>query len=329
MQSVLPEIFSQTADIPRKVPLFLAPMEEITNYACRNISRKFGADVVYSEFINSDALIRNCKKAYSKLIFYAHERPFGIQIYGQDLHSMTEAAKIAASYNPDLIDINAGCWVKKISHRGAGAGLLRNIQHFQEIVSSICRSVSVPVTVKTRLGWDENNINIIEVSKILQDCGVQAITVHCRTRSQKMAGTPQWQWIEKIKSAGIFVPIIINGGILSIQDAKNVIRNTPADGLMIARGAIGNPWLFQEIKCFLSNLPFSTISLSEKAACALEHFILHIQNISETKAVYSFRKFLSSYISGFPNVSVHRTELMQLKTKSEIIHLLTALIERK
>ena len=238
-------------------PLLLAPMEDVTDVPFRLICKKLGADIMYSEFVNSDGLAHNSKKTFEKMMFMEVERPFGIQIYGGEESAMEGAAKLAQSLNPDLIDINCGCWVKDVVARGAGAGLLKDLPRMRRIASLVVKATNKPVTVKTRLGWDEKNIRIVEVAKMLEDVGVQGLTVHCRTRAQGHSGVPDYAWIPKIKRE-VSIPIIINGSLTSPEQIKNVFDETGCDGVMIGRAAIDNPWIFSETKHY-----FETGELTE------------------------------------------------------------------
>ena len=260
----------KVANINIDKALLLAPMEDVTSIAFRLLCKELGADVVFTEFINSDGLIRSNKKTQKKLRILEKEKPVGIQIYGHNIHSMIDAAKIAEDFNPDIIDINAGCWVKKVANRGAGAGLLKDPVYMQEMVESIVKAVKLPVTVKTRIGWDENSIMIEEVAKRMQDAGASALTIHVRTRAQGHSGEAEWNWIPKIKTA-VNIPVVLNGGIFSASDAKRAFEETGADGVMIARGAINYPWIFRETKKLLSeNILPAEVSLEEKIVTALK-----------------------------------------------------------
>ncbi len=224
--------------------VLLAPMEDVTDLSFRLVCRELGADAVYTEFVNSEGLVRLSAKTHKKLEIIHEERPVGIQIYGGGIDSMIGAARIAEKENPDLIDINAGCWVKNVVGNGAGAGLLKDPEYMQQLVKGVVDSVSLPVTVKTRLGWDHESIKILEVAKRMEDVGVKALTVHCRTRAMGHKGEADWNWIPRIKEV-VDIPVILNGNVLSAEDVKRAFDETGADGVMIARGAIGNPWVFK------------------------------------------------------------------------------------
>ncbi len=294
-----------------KNAVLLAPMEEVTHIAFRKLCKEFGADVVYTEFVNSDGLIRNNKKTYKKLEIREEERPVGIQIYGGNLEAMVEAAKIAEEENPDIIDINAGCWVKKVAKRGAGAGLLKDPPYMQKMVEDIVKAVNKPVTVKTRIGWDEESIMILEVAKRLEDVGAEALTIHTRTRSQGHSGDPDWSWIPKIKEV-VNIPVILNGGIFTAEDAKKAFDETNSDGIMVARGAIGNPWIFREIKEILEKgFISSNVDAKERVHTALKHLRYELEIKEERHAVIPFRKYYSGYLKGLYNASKVRQELMK------------------
>ena len=298
-------------DIEIENGLFLAPMEDVTNIAFRKLCKEFGADIVYTEFVNSDGLVRNNKKTYKKMLFEAEERPIGIQIYGGNLEPMIGAAKMAEELEPDLIDINAGCWVKKVAHRGAGAGLLKDPEYMQKMAAEIVKTVDLPVTVKTRLGWDSQSINILEVAKRLEDAGVKALTLHCRTRVEGHNGDAHWEWIEKVKET-VEMPVILNGGIMTAEDAIKAFESTPADGIMIARGAIQHPWIFREILEIQKYGKIITeITPRERIMTALKHLKLECAVREERGAVIPFRKYYSGYLKGLHGASKIRRELMK------------------
>lgn len=292
--------------------LLLAPMEDVTDISFRNICREFGADVVYTEFVNSEGLIRSVQKTQKKLKITEKERPVGIQIYGENIDSMIEAAKIAEEENPDLIDINAGCWVKKVANRGAGAGLLKDPPYMQKMVKSIVDAVKLPVTVKTRIGWDTSSIMILDIAKMIEDAGAVALTVHCRTRQQGHSGDADWSWIPKIKEV-ISIPVVVNGGIFTAEDVKRVFEETGADGVMIARGAIANPWVFQEAKELMNEGSVNLKLTPEmRIHTALKHLKDSIEIKGERRAILEFRKYYTSYLKGLHGVSQVRQELMRI-----------------
>jgi tRNA-dihydrouridine synthase B len=282
-------------NIEIKDALLLAPMEDVTDISFRVICRQLGADVVYTEFVNSEGLIRKSAKTHKKLEIVEEERPVGIQIYGGSIASMVSAAKIAEEKNPDIIDINAGCWVKGVVACGAGAGLLKDPEHLQQLVKEVVNSVSIPVTVKTRIGWDADNIHILDIAKRLEDVGVKALTIHCRTRSQAHNGEADWSWIPKIKEV-VKIPVALNGGIYSAQDVKKAFDETGADAVMIARGAIGNPWIFAEAKA--------------------------IQVKGERRAVLENRKYYTGYLKSLYNASKVRAQLMTVTEFDPVVEIL-------
>lgn len=290
--------------------ILLAPMEDVTDVSFRLVCKELGADVVYTEFVNSEGLIRSSEKTHKKLEVVDEERPVGIQIYGGVLESMVEAAKIAVEENPDILDINAGCWVKKVVGHGAGAGLLKDPPYLQKLVKAVVDAVDYPVTVKTRLGWDSESIQILEVAKRLEDVGVKALTVHCRTRKMGHKGEADWSWIPRIKEV-VDIPVILNGNVLTAQDVKDAFEQTGADGVMVARGAIGNPWIFKEAKELLNTGNVSTV-IDEKLRIdtCLRHLKLAIKVKGERRAVIEHRKFYTGYLKGLHNVSQVRKALM-------------------
>ena len=291
--------------------IVLAPMEDVTDLPFRVICKRLGADIVYTEFVNSEGLIRDSKKTREKLRFLEEERPFAIQIYGSEELSMEGAAKIAESQNPDLIDINCGCWVKDVALRGAGAGLLRDLPKMERIVRSVVDAVKIPVTVKTRLGWDSESIRIVEVAKMLEQTGVKALTVHCRTRAQGHKGDPDFSWIPRIKES-VGIPILVNGSIETPERIKEVFESSGCDGVMIGRGAIDNPWIFRQAKHFMETgfrAPDNTVT--ERFDVLLEHLRLSVEFKGERKAILEFRKYYSGYFKGLPHSAKVRQELMQ------------------
>lgn len=317
----------KVGNINIKNALLLAPMEDVTDIAFRKICKELGADVVYTEFVNSDGLIRSNKKTFKKLEITENERPVGIQIYGGNLEPMIEAAKIAEEKNPDIIDINAGCWVKKVANRGAGAGLLKNPDYMQKMVDAIVKSVNIPVTVKTRIGWDENSITILEIAKRIEDAGASALTVHCRTRSLGHNGEPDWSWIPKIKEI-VKIPVVLNGGIFSAYDVKRAFEQTNSDGVMIARGAIERPWIFIEAKELLNEGKINFIDTPEfRFQLALRHLRYSLEIKEQRAAIIPFRKFWSGYLKGLRNSSKVKQELMKITEYAPIEELLMKYLE--
>jgi len=293
--------------------LLLAPMEDVTGLGFRKLCKEMGADVVYTEFVNSDGLIRNNKKTAKKMIITEEERPVGIQIYGADIDSMVEAAKIAEGLNPDIIDINAGCWVKKVVKRGAGSGLLKDPDYMEKMVEAIVKAVNKPVTVKTRLGWDSDSIIICEVAKRLENVGARALTIHCRTSKQGHSGEADWSFIPNIKEV-VKIPVVVNGGVFTAEDAKRAFDETGADGVMIARGAIQHPWIFRETKHLLeTGMKSEELSPLERVDTALKHLKYEIEYKDEARqAVIPFRKYYSGYLKGLHHSSQIRQQLMAI-----------------
>ncbi len=306
--------------------LLLAPMEDVTDIAYRKLCKELGADVVYTEFVNSDGLIRSNKKTEKKLEITDYERPVGIQIYGGNLEPMIEAARIAETRNPEIIDINAGCWVKKIATRGAGAGLLKDPEYLQKMVTEIVKAVKLPVTVKTRIGWDDKSINILEIAKRIEDAGAQALTVHCRTRCQGHSGNPDWEWINKVKEV-IKIPVALNGGVMSGEDVKNAFTQTDADAVMIARGAIDHPWIFREGKDLLNGITPKEISAEERINTALRHLSYSLEIKDIKGAIIPFRKYYTGYLKGLKNSKEVRSQLYKQLEYAPIEEILLKYLE--
>ena len=306
--------------------LALAPMEDVTDMAYRLICKRMGADLVYTEFTNSDGLVREIPVSLKKIRLSEEERPIAIQLYGSIEESMEGAARIAERMTPDFIDINCGCWVKKVAGRGAGAGLLRDLKQFEAIVKSVIRGTTLPVTVKTRLGWDDQSIVILDVVKMLEANGVQALTLHCRTREQGHRGNADWAWLEKVKKV-ISIPLIGNGDLMTPGDVKRMFE-TGCDGAMIGRGAIGNPWIFKHSRHFLKTgelLP--PPSLEERIDVCKEHLKLSVGLHGERKGVPGFRKFYAGYFKGIPHISEARISLMAIFTLEGVLARLDELKE--
>ncbi len=314
-------------DIKIDKALLLAPMEDVTGIAFRRLCKELGADVVYTEFVNSDGLIRNNKKTAKKMRITEEERPVGIQIYGSFIESMREAAKMTVAEKPDILDINAGCWVKKVATRGAGAGLLKDPPYLQKMVKEIVDSVDVPVTVKTRLGWDKDSIMIVDVAKRLEDVGIRALTVHCRTRQDAHEGTPDWSWIPKIREA-VDIPVILNGGVMNAADIKRAFDETDADGVMVARGAINHPWIFREARELMEFGEIKTeITVDERIHTALKHLRYELDERDTGNPIYPFRKFYTGYLKGLHHASKIRQKLMTLEEYDPIEELLLNYLE--
>lgn len=302
-----------------KNKIVLAPMEDVSEPPFRLICRRLGADIVYTEFISAEGLIRDARKARAKLFFYEDERPVSIQIFGGNEDVLVEAAKISESAGPDFIDINCGCWVKDVALRGAGAGLLKDIPKMTRIAESVLKNVNVPVTLKTRLGWDENSIVIVEVAKILEQAGIQALTVHCRLRSQGNKGEADWNWVKRIKDAGVGIPIILNGNIKTPEDVKFVFETFEPDSVMIGQAAIVNPWIFRQAKFYLeNNYHMNEPSVEERIDVCIEHLRLACELKGEALGVREFRKHYSGYLRDLRDVSKFRLELMQFNDHKSV-----------
>ncbi|MBN1949638.1 MAG: tRNA dihydrouridine synthase DusB [Bacteroidales bacterium] len=292
--------------------LFLAPMEDVTDPSFRYICKEFGADVMYTEFISSDGLIRDAEKSLAKLTIYDYERPIGIQLYGHLIDAMVESAKIAETSHPEFIDINFGCPVKKIARRGAGAGMLTNIPLMIEMTESIVKAVKLPVTVKTRLGWDEDSKQIETLAEQLQDVGIQALTIHGRTRAQMYKGEADWTLIGKVKNnPRIRIPIIGNGDITSPEGAKEAFEKYGVDGVMIGRAAVGKPWIFRDIRHYLTTGEAAEpLTLHEKVELAKKHFQKSVEIKGERVGVWEMRRHFSNYFKSLPNFKETRFRLV-------------------
>lgn len=307
-----------------KGALFLAPMEDITDPSFRYMCKKFGADVMYTEFISSDGLIRDGKKSVQKLNIFDYERPIGIQVYGHIPEAMVEAVKIIEKANPDIIDINFGCPVKKIANRGAGSGMMKNPELMREITEKIVNVTDAPVTVKTRLGWDSENLNIMEIALMLQEVGIKALTIHGRTRAQMYKGSADWTLIGEVKNnPKISIPIIGNGDIENGAMAAENIEKYNVDAIMIGRAAIGKPWIFKEVKHFLKtgeNLP--QIQIPEIVEIAMEHYKKALEHKEERRAIYEMRRHLNLYFKGIPHFKETRLKMLTSCSVPEIFSIL-------
>lgn len=311
-------------------PLFLAPMEDVTDPSFRMVCKNLGADFMYTEFISSDGLIRDGEKSVRKLNIYDFERPIGIQLYGHLIDAMVEAAQISEEANPELIDINFGCPVKKIANRGAGAGMLRNVPQMLKMTEAVVKSVKLPVTVKTRLGWDEGNRNIVEVAEMLQDVGIQALTIHGRTKAQLYKGIADWTLIGAVKSnPRLKIPIIGNGDIDGPVKAKEMFERFGVDGIMIGRATVGRPWIFRDIKHYLitGNL-LPEPSVSEKVDLALFHFEKSLLYKEANRSVFEMRRHFSNYFKGLPDFRETRLRLLTITNAEEIRNLLEEIRQR-
>ncbi|MFA6713257.1 MAG: tRNA dihydrouridine synthase DusB [Bacteroidales bacterium] len=305
-------------------PLLLAPMEDVTDASFRYICKSFGADLLYTEFVSSDGLIRDVDKSLAKLITYDYEKPIGIQIYGHIPEAMVEAAKMVEKASPDLIDINFGCPVNKIAKRGAGSGMMREPDKLVEITRQVVKAVKLPVTVKTRLGWDENSKIIVELAEQLQDVGIAALTIHGRTRCQMYKGEADWTLIGEVKkNPRMTIPIIGNGDISTPEEAKEAFDKYGVDAIMIGRASFGHPWIFKEIKHYLKTgelLP--PLSVEERVELAKRHLAKSIEIKGEKVGILEMRRHLSCYFKGLNNFKDTRLKLVTLTNPDELYSIL-------
>lgn len=305
-------------------PVILAPLEDITDSAFRTVCRAHGADMVYTEFISSEALVRSALKSGNKMLFDESERPIGIQIFGNSVEAMKNAALLAEQQNPELIDINFGCPVRKVAMKGAGAGLLNDIPLMVAITREVVNAVRLPVTVKTRLGWDETNKIIVDVAEQLQDVGIQAITIHGRTRAQMYSGEADWTLIGEVKNnPRMKIPVIGNGDIINAPKAAEMFSRYGVDAIMIGRAAIGNPWIFNEVKSFIQNgeiIP--PPDLKERIAVSLSHLRIAIEKKGEHKGIIEMRKHYAGYFKGLPGFKKVRMDILTRQSFAEIEGLL-------
>jgi nifR3 family TIM-barrel protein len=309
-----------------KYPVFLAPMEDVTDPAFRLLCKRFGADMVYSEFISSDALIRSIKSTERKLEIYDQERPVAIQLYGRDVESITEAAKIAESAKPDIIDLNFGCPVKKVAGKGGGAGLLKDIPKMMEIINSVAKNISIPVTVKTRLGWDNNSKIITTIAEQIQDNGAQALTIHGRTRAQMYTGEADWTLIGEVKNnPRIKIPIIGNGDITTPERAKECFDKYGVDAIMIGRGSIGQPWIFEEIKHYLyNNSKLERKNFKFYLEILKEQVENNIERADEIRGILHSRRHIATtpLFKGIDHFKQTKIKILRADTKKELFELI-------
>jgi len=293
-------------------PLLLAPMEDVSDPPFRALCKEQGADVVYTEFVSSEGLIRNAAKSVMKLDIYERERPVGIQIFGANMESMLQTIDIVEKSNPDIIDINFGCPVKKVVSKGAGAGILKDVCLMEQLTAEIVKRTKLPITVKTRLGWDHDSIKIVEVAERLQDVGCKAIAIHGRTRSQMYKGEADWTWIAKVKNnPRMHIPVFGNGDVDTPEKAMEMRNTYGLDGAMIGRASIGNPWFFKQVKqYFKTGKHLDPISIEERIDVARRHLQMAIDWKGETLGVFETRRHYSNYFRGIPNFKEYRTKMV-------------------
>lgn len=308
-------------------PLFLAPMEDVTDIGFRQLCKRFGASMVYTEFVSAEALVRSIKSTVSKLDISDSERPVGIQIYGRDTDAMVEAARIVEQARPDVIDLNFGCPVKKVAGKGAGAGMLQNIPLMLDITRQVVRAVRTPVTVKTRLGWDSGSLIITTLAEQLQDCGIQALTIHGRTRAQMYTGNADWTLIGEVKrNPRIHIPIIGNGDITSPEDAERAFNDYGVDAVMVGRATFGRPWIFKEMRDRLDGRPQDlSLTLDRKIDILEEQLRINVERIDEYRGILHTRRHLAAtpVLKGIPDFRQTRIAMLRATTTDE----LTAILE--
>ena len=311
-------------------PVFLAPMEDVTDIGFRMLCKRFGASMVYTEFVSAEALVRSVNSTVKKLTIADEERPVGIQIYGRDVPQMVEAARIVESEaHPDVIDLNFGCPVKKVAGKGAGAGMLQNIPLLLDITREVVKAVNTPVTVKTRLGWNQQQLVITTLAEQLQDCGIKALTIHGRTRAQMYTGEADWTLIGEVKrNPRITIPIIGNGDITTPEETKMAFERYGVDAVMIGRATFGRPWIFKEIRDYLtphaSNLAPSPLTLDQKIDILTEQLFINIERIDEYRGILHTRRHLanSPIFKGIPNFRQTRIAMLRAETAEELIGIL-------
>lgn len=304
-------------------PLFLAPMEDVTDIGFRMLCKRFGAAMVYTEFVSAEALVRNIKSTISKLSIADSERPVGIQIYGRDVESMVEAAKIVEQVSPDVIDLNFGCPVKKVASKGAGSGMLRNIPLLLDITKEVVKAVKTPVTVKTRLGWDSENLVITTLAEQLQDCGIEALTIHGRTRAQMYTGNADWSLIKEVKdNPRIHIPIIGNGDITTAEEAKMAFEQYGVDAVMVGRATFGRPWVFKEMNELVQGIDGTSTALTidDKIDILKEQLEINVEKIDEYRGILHTRRHLASspIFKGIPDFKQTRIAMLRANTVDEL-----------
>ena len=313
-------------------PVFLAPMEDVTDQAFRLMCKKFGADMVYTEFVSSDALIRAVNRTQAKLSISDEERPVAIQIYGKDIDTMVEAAKICEAARPDIIDLNFGCPVRKVAGKGAGAGLLQDIPRMLAITTAVVKAVSLPVTVKTRLGWDDTSRCIVDLAERLQDCGIAALTIHGRTRAQMYTGTADWTLIGRVKdNPRMHIPIIGNGDITTPEQAGEAFDTYGVDAIMIGRAAIGHPWIFEEVKHYLDTGSYTAPKTMRQCIDILKNQALQsIGRLDERRGIIHIRRHLAMTpaFKGIPNFRETRVAMLRTESADELFAILDSIADR-
>ncbi len=307
-------------------PLLLAPMEDVTDIGFRRLCKRYGAAMVYTEFVSAEALVRSVKSTMNKLTISDDERPVGIQIYGRDVPQMVEAAKIVEEAGPDLIDINFGCPVKKVAGKGAGAGMLQNIPLLLDITREVVKAVKVPVTVKTRLGWNSDNLIITELAEQLQDCGIQALTIHGRTRAQMYTGQADWTLIGEVKrNPRIHIPIIGNGDITTPEEARQAFERYGVDAVMIGRATFGHPWIFKEIRDYLNGKELDPeLDFNRKLDILEEQLRINVERIDEYRGILHTRRHLAAtpIFKGIPDFRQTRIAMLRASTVGELMAIL-------
>ena len=313
-------------------PLFLAPMEDVTDIGFRHLCKRFGASMVYTEFVSAEALVRSVRQTVSKLNISDEERPVGIQIYGRDVESMVEAARIVEQARPDVIDINFGCPVKKVAGKGAGAGMLQNIPLLLEITREVVKAVKTPVTVKTRLGWNSENLVITDLAEALQDCGIKALTIHGRTRAQMYTGDADWTLIGKVKeNPRIHIPIIGNGDICTPEQARDAFDKYGVDAVMVGRATFGRPWIFKEMRDFLDGRPADeSLTFDRKLDILLEQLRINVERIDEYRGILHTRRHIatSPIFKGIPDFRQTRIAMLRATTVEELTGIMEEVRQR-
>jgi tRNA-dihydrouridine synthase B len=313
-------------------PLFLAPMEDVTDIGFRHLCKRYGAAMVYTEFVSAEALVRSVNATLRKLAISDEERPVGIQIYGRDVDSMVEAARIVEQAKPDVIDINFGCPVKKVAGKGAGAGMLQNIPLLLEITREVVKAVKTPVTVKTRLGWNSEQLVICDLAEALQDCGIQALTIHGRTRAQMYTGDADWTLIGEVKNnPRIHIPIIGNGDICTPEQAKNAFDRYGVDAVMVGRATFGRPWIFKEMTDYLEGrLEDPSLTIDHKIDILLEQLRINVERIDEYRGILHTRRHIaaSPIFKGIPDFRQTRIAMLRADTVEELTSIMEEVRKR-